>query len=261
MGSLDTPVFCQDEWSGFLARELERPVRVRFGRARRQVVVAREEHGTLVVRMNAVFGHAPEDVRESVARWLRSGRRARRACERLDAWIAEIEGQLVSTRRVRVRTRGEVHDLAEIEADLLAKEFVRTTFPGPRVVVTWGRRASSRARRSLQLGSYDGETGVVRLHPVLDQSAVPRWFARYVLFHELLHAALAGQGRSRGGRTAHHGPEFQRREKVYGNYERALAWQELHTPALIVSARTGKPMKVARSQSRSLTRWVQKLLF
>ena len=82
--------FTTEDWSRYLSAELERSVSVRYGRAKRQVIVAFHARSELRVRMNAVFGNAPGDVREAVADWLRSGKRAKRACRRLDDWIADV---------------------------------------------------------------------------------------------------------------------------------------------------------------------------
>jgi len=233
-------------WSEFLARELERPVRVRFGRARRDVIVARSDGEDLQVRMNACFAEAPEAIRSAVAGWLRSGRRARRACRELDRWIAEhVSGTPPERRRVTVAPRGAVHDLAEIARDLIREELPLLISPERAPRITWGRRGRRRARRSIQLGSYDAELELVRIHPVLDQPAVPRFYVRAVVFHELLHAAL---DREPGQRP--HGPTFRRLERAYPDHGRVLAWEERHIDALIRSARTGRPMPSVREKAK-----------
>ena len=244
--------FTAEDWEELLARELGRRVRVRYGRARRQVIVAHEEGETLVVRMNAVFGTAPEDVRHAVARWLLTGRRARAACARLDGWIEEAARRLPPARRTRIRADGLHHDLTEITAELLRIEFTSDLLPTERRPrVTWGRRGSRRARRSLQLGSFDPEAAIVRVHPVLDQAAVPRFVVRYVLFHEHLHAALEG---APDCARSHHPPRFRRRERAYPDYERALRWQRQHLRALLASARTGEPMPLRPAGRGALER-------
>src|SRR5947207_129521 len=43
----------------------------------------------LEVRMHSMFVAAPPHVHEAVVRWIRSGRRAPRACALLDRWITE----------------------------------------------------------------------------------------------------------------------------------------------------------------------------
>ena len=100
---------------------------------------------------------------------------------------------------------------------------------------------------------------MVRIHPVLDQVAVPRWFVGFVLYHELLHAAL-GDAPETGSRKRHHGPEFRSREAAHPDYERAITWEKRYVNALIRSARTGKPLR-ARAEKPKLGAVIQRLLF
>jgi hypothetical protein len=250
--------FTAEEWARFLSGQLGRTVRVRFGHARRQVIVAYPERAGLRVRMNRAFGRAPEVVRVAVADWLRVGRHARAACRQLDEWIASIVDTLGPPRVPRILARGAHHDLGEITLGLLALEF--RSLPEERRAsgVTWGRRGPRGAMRSLQLGSFDPETALIRIHPVLDQPSVPRWFVRYVLFHELLHAEL-NQPCSGAKRSQHHGREFRRREAAYPDTARALAWQTRNLSALLRSARTGRPIALARP--KRAVRFLQHVLF
>lgn len=194
--------------------------------------------------MHSMFVAAPPHVHDAVARWIRSGRRAPRACAVLDRWIMESLEQLPlgTPREIALRARGRRHDLEALSSELIATEFaaefaVRVQLPR----VTWGRQGQSRTRHSLRLGSFDPEGSIVRIHPVLDQDAVPVWFVRYVLFHELLHAVLPPRP-GRGSRWIHHGAEFRRRERAYADYERAIAWETAHMTELIRSARRTTPM-------------------
>lgn len=251
------------------------PVEVRFSRARRTVLRV-EKHGeTLRVHMHSFFAHAPLDVQEHVLAWLRSGRRARRATSQLDQWIETELAQLWQRepRLVRLRTRGQAHDLEPLATELFGGP-LRSDFsdPAARPRVTWGRSTKSRTRRTLRLGSYDYHSGLVRIHPVLDQEAVPSFFVRYVLHHELLHAALPREG-GHGTRRVFHGPEFRRRERAFDDTQRALEWEKHHLEELLRSARTGKEMRVTaaaratRPRKRAPNalvrgaRWVQRVLF
>jgi len=254
----DREDFSAEDWARFLSGQLGRAVRVRYGRARRQVIVAYPERAGLRVRMNHAFGRAPEPVRIAVADWLRVGRHGRAACRALDDWIASIVGTLGPPRLPRILTRGVHHDLGEILLDLLAHEFRDLPGESRPSAVTWGRRGPRGALRSLQLGSFDPETALIRIHPVLDQPAVPRWFVRYVLFHELLHSELDQACRSTK-RAQHHGREFRRREAAYFDTARALEWQDRNLAALLRSARTGSPIRIARP--KRARRFVQHLLF
>jgi hypothetical protein len=252
------------DWARLLGAELGARVEVRYGRARSSVVSARVEprSGAWHVRLNAMFADAPEEVQAALARWLRSGRRARRACATLDGWI---DARLQRLHReqpapLELAPCGRHHDLEPLARELVAGELAGD-FPSaedlPRI--TWGARRPSRSRRSLRLGSFDYGARLVRIHPVLDQPAVPRWFVRYVLFHELLHAALDEPRRK--GRRVLHGPEFRRRERAYPDFTRAQRWEREHIDALIRSARRGRDLASPPAPVRQAQRWVQALLF
>ncbi len=130
----------------------------------------------------------------------------------------------------RLRTAGTHHDLAELLAQVQAEAF-ETLVPAR---ITWGRRGQRprRARRrSLRFGSRD-ETGLVRIHPVLDDPSVPAWFLRFVIFHELLHAVHPPEP-SPSGRRRLHPPAFRAAERAHPDHPRAQAWQAVHLDRLI----------------------------
>ena len=81
-----------------------------------------------------------------------------------------------------------------------------------------------RRRRSIRFGSYSPGPRLIRIHPLLDQDFVPRYFVRYIVFHEMLHAHL-GLVESPSGRTLSHTHEFNQIERAYPDFHRAEAWQ------------------------------------
>lgn len=232
----------QVEWESRLSDALDKQVAVTFGRARTQPVRATFENGNVDIRLHEFFAEAPVGILHDLAAWLRSGRRARRACERLDAWIDEQLAALPTNgrRRIAVCTRGSVHDLDPLAGSLLENEFADDFHAHARPAWTWGKRGRTRARRSLQLGCYVRDAHLVRIHAVLDQTAVPAWFVRFVLFHEMLHAAMPAEKRP-------HGPAFRERERAHPDYPAAVAWQKKHLDSLIRSARRGVPMRTRRA--------------
>ncbi len=254
------------DWEGFLRERLDLDVRVTFGRSRSAPVQARSApsrstSGTYVweIRLHAMFVSTPPEVREALVKWLRVGRRATKAGPVLDRWIHEqVTALPPKVRRINLSPRGDVHDLTALAAPLFAGEFAgefdgdaafgagtgvtgdkKTERPG----ISWGRRTRSRSRRSLRLGSFEPESRVVRIHPVLDQEAVPAWFVTFVLKHEILHAIIDAY-RDESGRWVHHGPEFRRREESWVEYEHAMAWERRNLARLIRSAREGTKLQV-----------------
>jgi hypothetical protein len=65
---------------------------------------------------------------------------------------------------------------------------------------------------------------VIRIHPLLDQPFVPRWFLEYVLYHEMLHSVVPEEVDSTGRRRIHT-QEFYRRERAFPRYHRARRWE------------------------------------
>ncbi|MDP6370356.1 MAG: hypothetical protein QF615_12165 [Planctomycetota bacterium] len=224
-----------------ISRALGAPVELSYSRARSAPVRATRNHdGSWRLRLHAFFAGASPEVLEDLAAWLRSGRRARSACKRLDAFIDSSLAALPppSRRRPNLSTKGTVHDLAELARPLLATTFAADFQATPAPRITWGRRGRSRARHTLRLGTYTQADHLVRIHPVLDRTHVPAWVVSFVLHHELLHAAL-DQGHSSTGRRIHHGPAFKARERSQRDYQRALAWEKKNLGRLIRAARAG----------------------
>jgi hypothetical protein len=222
------------EWESHLGQALTKSVCVKFGRARTQPVKAAFEHDRVELRLHEFFGEAPSEVADDLAAWLRAGGRARRASARLDAWIDERLASLPPrvTRRQAIDLRGQCHDLEPMVQRLFDSEFQFERSPD----VTWGRRGRSRARRSLQLGCYVRSAHLVRMNRVLDQPGVPAWFVNFVLFHELIHAALPVTVQA-------HGREFRTWERSHPDYRAAVDWQRTNLDRLIRSARTGSLLR------------------
>lgn len=241
-------------WRALLERHLGCAVDVVFGRSRTHPVQTREldrDRRGLLVRLHVMFAAAPVAIGESVAKWIRSGRRARRACALLDEWIEARLAEVAppAPRRATVMTQGEVHDLTLLAEPLFAEEFAGEFQSKPGLpILTWGRRGRSRTRHSIRLGSFVSESNLVRIHPALDQAAVPGWFVRAVIFHELLHAARPPH-LGTGSRWIHHDAEFRTREATYRDHARALRWEEKNLPRLLASARRGTPMRVRKKDA------------
>ncbi len=75
--------------------------------------------------------------------------------------------------------------------------------------IGWGKRNSW-----LRLGHYDSLHHMIAISPVLDSSEVPAHVIKYLVYHEMLHAAFQDAKR-------HHPPEFRKAERSYPDYTRA----------------------------------------
>lgn len=187
------------------------------------MMTVRREAGTgaIKVRLHRMFLSADPRVIRALGDWVKQPRDCASGAI-IDDFIRRHR-HLIRTRRRedRLCTRGLHHDLQSL-FDQLNKRYFQGRI-GSRI--TWGRMPPGRRRRSIRFGSYTVEDDLIRVHPLLDQEFVPRYFVRYIVYHEMLHAFL-GVGRDkRSGRRCMHTPEFKRLEEAYPEYEIAVAWQ------------------------------------
>ena len=213
-----------------MAKALGVSVAVELTKNRRTMISTRRAKDTLRVRLHRMFLEADPPTVDALGRYVKTG--DRRASRKLGDFIELHRDRFVTPRaRPPLRTDGHVHDLLALFADV-----ERSYFAGllGDVAITWGRHAPKQGRRrkrSIRLGTYTHDEKLIRVHPVLDQHWVPRFFVEYIVFHEMLHHVEPA--REEDGRTIFHTTEFRRREKAYPEYERALRWERANIDRLL----------------------------
>lgn len=202
--------------------------------------------GGMTVRLQRIFLDAPVEVLEACARWLRGG--SRKAGAIVDRYV---EGTLPPRPRPRPPARagrGAVFDLESLFRRLNAEQFGGAIAAS----VVWGRARSRRRRRTIRFGSYDTLSRIIRIHPALDRPGVPEGYVAFVLFHEMLHAALPPR-RGKDGRRLHHFREFRERERAYPEAARWAAWERRNLDVLLAGA-SDSEVNRASSSSRAACR-------
>jgi len=197
---------------------------------RRSILSVRPAHSQdpdgLAVRLHRGFVGAPDGVLTAVAVLIEGHRSprlrstSRRALRRwMDRYWAEHDPPERRT-PVTLRPVGETLDLRELRDDLN-----RRFFDGRLSVhITWSHVFPGTVcrTRSIRLGSFQEDLGVVRIHPALDHRGVPRHVVESVVYHELLHADIPAV--IENGRRYVHTPEFRRRERLFPDHRRAQTW-------------------------------------
>ena len=130
--------------------------------------------------------------------------------------------KLPMQRHLNLRHEGKYFDLQQIFDQLNARYFRGRLRDYD---VKWGRRRKQRAKEYFISGTIQEEDRVIRINPLLDQPFVPRWFLRYILYHEMLHSVVPDET-GPGGRRRVHTEEFNRRERQFPGYNRARRWEE-----------------------------------
>jgi hypothetical protein len=202
----------------------------------RSMIAFGERDGILRARLHHMFLDAPHAVQDALVRYIAKGDRA----------ASLLVGRYIETNSNRIRaarpplrplsTQGQHHDLLSIFSGLNDKYFGGTVD----ALVTWGRVGrrvvDERGKllvtpRTVKLGSYSAVERLIRIHPVLDRPWVPRYFVTYILYHEMLHHVIPPL--MDGKRRLLHPAHFMDRERVFRDYERALAWERAHIHRLL----------------------------
>lgn len=219
-----------EELQTFLSAQSGQPVKLVVTDNRWSLLsLRRAPFGMATVRVARMFLDAPADVWRAIATCV--CRRERGAWRRIREFINEV-GVLrplphssALKRPPRVVSQGRVYDLAAIAGELNARHFGGAV----NAAITWGRAMRRHGRRRITFGTYRHAQRLIRVHPRLDDARVPDFFVRYIVFHEMLHAAFGASGDTtarRNGRRVIHSREFRRREREFPDYARALAWEK-----------------------------------
>ena len=200
------PVAAQ-EAEGFqttLEKLLRAPLRIILTNNRSSIItVKRLKDGCFQVRLHRIFAGADRATLQALAGFIRRPNRQNRKVmgDFIRLHLARIEEKPPSPRPAApIRTRGKVHDLAQI-LDQVARDY-RLDAEGVRI--TWGQATRRRKFRAIRFGSYHEDRKLIRVHPLLDRKEIPRFFVEYIVYHELLHAAVPDRRRSDGRRWCHH---------------------------------------------------------
>jgi len=208
------------------------PVQLGVTDNRRRMVTQTRSRSRLRVRLHMMFLGADERVKNALVAYIVNGDRD--SSQVVGEFIDQNLHRIRASRKAPgpLRTAGQVHDLDAILHDVNQRYFAGTVSD---VLITWGRKTRPREskRTSIKLGSYSATERLIRVHPALDREWVPRYFVSYIVYHEMLHHVIPqSQG---SGRRMLHPPAFQAREKLFRDFDRALAWEKAHISRLLRS--------------------------
>jgi predicted metal-dependent hydrolase len=207
---------------GSLGRHLEE----RLGRAVSLVLTdnstsmlsARTLAGSMRVRLHRMFLRSDTRVIEEIVSFLKN---KKGAMPHFRKFIRENRDELEKRppKNVSVKTAGKIHDLLQLFREINEEYF------GGRVdaAITWGAKSPRFAVRKRTLGSYSERSHMIRINPMLDRKTVPRYFVAFIVYHEMLHAAMGTP--LKGKRRSVHSREFREREKLFRDYGKAMEWE------------------------------------
>ena len=203
----------------YFRRSTGKPVSLTVTDNSTSILSAKVKSGVVHIRFHRMLLHADTAIMAEIAEFIR-----KRKCRTplLREFIRKNSACLASRppRAANVVTQGRYHDLGQLY------ETVNSQYFGGRIsaAITWGPRYARRGARRRTLGSYSAHTDTIRINPSLDRRNVPRYFVEFIVYHEMLHADI-GIG-TKAGRNVVHSREFKDRERVFREYEKAIAWEK-----------------------------------
>ncbi len=173
----------------------------------------------VMLRLHRIFLEAGRDVLNELSDYINGGKRKTPLIrDFINSNMHKLRKK--PPRRVNIKTEGRYYNLLDIYRS------VNDTYFEGRISasITWGAGSPRRSARRRTLGSYTGQSHLIRISPVLDSKRVPGYFVEYIVYHEMLHADMGI--RTGEGRRIIHSREFRRRERLFKHYERAIAWEK-----------------------------------
>ncbi len=170
------------------------------------------------VRLHRMFLCADEATLEEIGLFIKHGKGT---MTRFRAFLNKMSGVVrrKPPRYFPVRTQGRHYDLHSI-FERLNGEYFDSRLSS---VITWGTWTSGKAVRKRTLGSYCSPNNMIRINPVLDKKTVPAYYIEFVVYHEMLHAAIGISAKE--GRRSVHTPAFRERERLFKDYAKAIQWE------------------------------------
>jgi predicted metal-dependent hydrolase len=201
-----------------LEEHLGRPVALVLTDNSASMLSARVRGGVLCVRLHRMFLNSDRPVLDEIVSFLKN---RRSTMTHFHKFVRDNREHLRQrpVKRVMEKTSGRFFDLRE-----LYREINREYFEGMiDATITWGTKSPRWSVRKRTIGSYSERSNTIRINPVLDRKTVPRYYVAFVVYHEMLHAAIGLL--LRGKRRSIHSREFRKRERLFKDYEKAIAWE------------------------------------
>lgn len=212
---------------------------------RHSIISHASKNNVLHARIHHMFLDAPPRVIDALVRYV--ARDDRESGQIVGHFIDANTSRLArrKPRAIPLHAKGQTHDLLALFTELNQRYFDGNCH----ALITWGRhtvRKNREARRAIKLGSYAHLERLIRIHPVLDRSWVPRYFVAYVVYHEMLHhmvptargdarhaSSNIASAKGQVARRVLHPPEFLERERQFRSFDRALDWERRHITRLL----------------------------
>jgi len=202
----------------YFQKEVNKPVFLTLTDNSTSMISVREKQDSISVRIHRIFLKADNEVLDEVVRFIK---KKRGKTPVIKQFIRQHQSFLKErkSRTITINPNGKLYNLTDIFNSLNSEYFNNSLS----VFITWGKRSPRYAVKKRTLGNYQKKTNTIRINPILDSRKVPRYVIEFIVYHEMLHAAIDTV--LKNGRRRIHSKEFKNRERKYKNYHKAIEWE------------------------------------
>ena len=182
------PAFDEQSLREYFQNITAKPIHLTLTNNAVSMVSIREKEAAAFIRLHRMFLYSDRDVLDEIGAFINKKRRKLpKTKEFIHKNKVHIKEKKLSA--VHSKTQGRYYNLSEM-FEALNREYFSNHVSS---VITWGKKSSRYAVRKRRLGSYQKDRDIIRINPVLDSKKVPRYFVEFIVYHEMLHAALAAE--------------------------------------------------------------------
>lgn len=197
-----------------------RKLKIKFNENRSTMLSVRWEPDHVKISMHRMFLHAPRNVMESLACYIRKENRSlgHEVKRFIDENIHTLDYSSTVNRKQLV-TQGNMYDL-----NALYQKVNQEYFDGHLdLKITWYGRTERKKCYQVNLGLYQSLLKLIKIHKKLDHPLVPEYVVESVVHHEMLHYVHPPAYDEKGVHRIHTA-SFCKGEKEFLQYEQAKQW-------------------------------------
>lgn len=181
------------------------------------------EKGRVNLTLHGMFLDAPSNVLRALARFLKKPdpKMKKNVSKLFFKSGLDITKKAKLKKPALLKHQGKCFNLKDIYDKINQKYFKSKV----KAFITWGNEDSRKRSCSINFGSYNWDSRIIRVHKALDRYPVPRYFIEYIIYHEMLHVDI-GLKRDGNGKRRAHNRDFKKREKDFLHYKKAVEWEK-----------------------------------
>jgi len=187
---------------------------------RHTMISIRKRKGSLFLSLHRIFLKAPPTVMQALLQDIRKPRP--KISLEVKKFIDSMRGECDYSHSIDSKSlvsTGLVHDLKAIY-DRLNRRYFQGEL---NLQITYFGEREKRVRSRCSLGLYYDSLKLIKIHRLLDNSAVPEYVIEFVVYHEMVHAVRPSHRDEAGIHRIHHAA-FKEMEEQFHEYKEANLW-------------------------------------